>query len=197
MYATAGQNHVEFSPQFWRQLGPGGTGAGKRLARIRGRLRMIVALRTQAVDIPDLAQGIGHHYALGGAQLILKNIAPATQFPQTANGTFVLPFSVERPRPQPSEWVAKARFSASLRFYIFDEFGNELETQSRNWLSVAIPPNQYFPGPHPREMLPAGRPTRLRIEAPTAVKHVEVPFEFTDIPLPTPRTIGRKAGKAP
>jgi HEAT repeat protein len=193
IYATAGQDHFPFEAQFWRQLGPDGKGLGARLKRVRGRLRVIVAMRTQVVDVPEIAPANGHRYAVAGTRLLFGEMNPSKEFSGPYTGNRLLPFSVERVRPAAEEWVSKQRFLGSFRFELFDDFGDELQTQGRNWPPLTIPGAQYVFGAKPKEMVLCGRPTRLRVEAPTAVRAVEVPFEFTDMELPTPRNGVRQA----
>jgi hypothetical protein len=153
------------------------SGGGEKIARLKGSGHFLVQTRAESAEIPDVQSAKNVTRALGGKQLILKELR------KTADNAYEAHVSLQGWAP--AEW--NLMFNNTLK--LVDAKGNALLREMPNMTAGgANGQPMEMKIPFKRTMWNngevAGDPVKLIWEVPTETKEVTVPFEFTNLPLP-------------
>lgn len=153
----------------------------RKIALLRGRLRATIVTRVEKIAFDDLTKPIEGERTVGGIRMRFGNVEP--------NGVR-LAATVYRDSLPDAQWE-------EVRVGFNSEFVHATDEQGREFAaSVQINPigqNDAYQGPilfrpphwTPKDKRPQPtRPTKLVIDFPTEVDDVDVPVEFSDLPLP-------------
>jgi hypothetical protein len=151
--------------------------AGKRIARLKGTVACSAVVRSETLEVPDIFN----------AQNVMKEVAGTTvtiRHFRRAGNQFELALTMARDPSQGGIPARVLRGQGLGGIRLVDTTGRPIPQQgsSTSTQDDRMEVTLHYPaGPGP---VPAAMPAKLVWEIPTELRDVEIPFEFTDLPLP-------------
>jgi hypothetical protein len=149
---------------------------GTRLVRLKGISRVMMQTKSERWESAPSADGTPPAKSIAGRKYIIESLKPV------GNGeSYELKFTMVRETAKLEPWQ---QFGRGVRVSVLDAEGKALAMQGPS--GGGSDEKMTYTYTFQRENGPrkAGPAAKVVVEVPTEVKEVEVPFEFTDLPLP-------------
>lgn len=145
----------------------------KKIGRLAGKTSATVQTRSRKVQVPDVLEAKGAEVSAEGHQLLINEVVQ-----DEAGIRFKITVILSGPQP------GGRRAVDSRDFILLDENGKPLKPRSASGGGNGRKFNFDLSFQNRREQEKPARPAMLVWEVPLEAKEVEIPFEFTDLPLP-------------
>jgi hypothetical protein len=148
---------------------------GHRLAKLRLSARFVLSERSDPVEIGGILKVKNDSQTVGGWRVLIKGVAKGD------DDRYAAAVSVYRDNHTPEEWSERMGLLDRAQPRLIDASGKPMESGGMslnegpdewNWT------DEFTPG------TPEAKPAKLVWDFPLETRHVDVSFEFKDLPLP-------------
>jgi hypothetical protein len=153
----------------------GPTDASRRIANLRVNARFVLSEKSQPIEIGNVLKIKNESRTIGGWRLMIKGVT------KTDDDRYSAALTVFRDGHNPEEWTERMGLLGRVLPRMLDKSGKALESGGTsqnegvdewNWTDEFTPANS------------DAKPAKLVWDFPLETRHVDVAFEFRDLPLP-------------
>jgi hypothetical protein len=148
---------------------------GSRLAKLRLSARFVLSERSDPVEINNVLKVKNDTQTVGGWRVLIKGVTKGDDERYSAA------VSVYRDNHTPEEWSERMGLLDRAQPKLFDATGKPLESGGT---SLNEGPDEWNWTDEFTPATPDNKPARLVWDFPLETRHVDVSFEFKDLPLP-------------
>jgi hypothetical protein len=154
---------------------------GRRIARLRGAVRLAVPLKVETLEIADVLSTTEAARTVGGRRMVFRKA-------RKIKGGYEAIVTLYRGNLDDAQWQQWTNPKDDVR--LLDAKGleirfvgvNEMETaEKQSTLSLQFE----NPNNAPEGIVgPVGKPAKLAWDVPVTAREIRIPFEFRDLPFP-------------
>jgi hypothetical protein len=150
---------------------------GSKLKVIKGVNRVLMRTGSETWEVPDVSTAPTPTRSLAGRRYVVED------FKALPNDSYQFKLTIIREAPESEPWQ---QFGRGVKVTLLDADGKQLSSRGYGGggSDERVSHTYTFARDVDHDDKKTGPAAKLVVEIPTEVKEVEIPFEFTDLPLP-------------